>query len=81
MLRNQREQGKTFKVTKGMRAEELLTALKDDFMEHGMDAYKQFKRVGAGIDLTDADLAYTQTSDTAHRDAVLALQRQERDQK
>lgn len=62
-----------------MKADELLTALKDDFMEHGMDAYKQFRRLGAGVDLTSEDLKYGEGSEFAHRDHMLALQRQERD--
>ena len=41
-----------------MKADELLTALRDDFIDHGMDAYKQFRRMGVGLDLTDEDLAY-----------------------
>lgn len=58
-----------------MKADELLTALKDDFIEHGMDAYKQFRRLGVGLDLTDEDLAYGKGSATAHREMMLALQR------
>ena len=79
MLKKQRENLRTFKVSKGMKADELLTALKDDFMEHGMDAYKQFRRLGAGVDLTSEDLKYGEGSEFAHRDHMLALQRQERD--
>ena len=57
-----------------MKADELLTALKDDFMEHGMDAYKQFRRLGVGLDLTDEDLKYVfEGSETAHRDHMLAI--------
>ena len=58
-----------------MKADELLTALKDDFIEHGMDAYKQFRRMGVGIDLTDEDLKYMEGSEEAHLDTMLALQR------
>lgn len=58
-----------------MKTDELLTALKDDFIEHGMDAYKQFRRMGVGVDLTDEDLKYVEGSETAHRDTMLALQR------
>ena len=40
LLKRQKENNRTFKVSKGMKADELLTALKEDFIEHGMDAYK-----------------------------------------
>jgi len=62
-----------------MKADELLTALKDDFIEHGMDAYKQFRRMGIGIDLTENDLKYGEGTETAHKETILALQRKERD--
>ena len=58
LLKKQRVNQRTFKATKGMKADELLTALRDDFIEHGMDAYKQFRRMGVGLDLTDEDLQY-----------------------
>ena len=56
-----------------MKADELLTALKDDFMEHGMDAYKQFRRMGVGYDLKDEDLKYGEGTETAHKDTIIAL--------
>lgn len=50
-----------------MKADELLTALRDDFIDHGMDAYKQFRRMGVGLDLSEADAAYNKSSENGHR--------------
>ena len=63
-----------------MKADELLTALRDDFIEHGMDAYKQFRRMGVGLDLTEDDLKFGAGTELGHRGAMLENQRIERDQ-
>ena len=62
-----------------MKADELLTALRDDFIDHGMDAYKQFRRMGVGMDLTDDDLKYGQHSEYSHRKLMLQMQAKERE--
>lgn len=56
-----------------MKADELLMALRDDFMEHGMDAYKQFRRMGVGLDLTEEDLAYAEGTEKGHVETMLAM--------
>ena len=70
------EQPKVIRVSKGKTPEELLSSLKEDFMERGLDAYGQFKRLGVGVAHTDEGLAYVQDGVRMGLDERLAEQRE-----
>ena len=48
------------RITKGVTAEQLLEELKQDFINQGLDAYQQFKRLGVGVDFTEQGQAYAE---------------------
>ena len=65
-------------VTKGKTPEQLLQGLKDDFISSGLDAYNQFKRLGAGLKHTERGFPYLEGGnadklgqETKHKDRHL----------
>jgi hypothetical protein len=39
---------------------ELLTQLKDEFIDKGLDAYEQFKKLGVGVDFDEQGQAFAE---------------------
>ena len=48
------------RIPKGVSAEQLLEELKQDFINQGLDAYQQFKRLGVGVDFDEQGQAYAE---------------------
>lgn len=48
------------RIVKGATPDQLLTELKNDFIDKGLDAYNQFKRLGVGVDFDEAGNAFAE---------------------
>jgi hypothetical protein len=48
------------RIVKGATPDQLLTELKNDFIDKGLDAYNQFKRLGVGVDFDDNGNAFAE---------------------
>ncbi len=48
------------RVVKGATPDELLADLKNDFIDKGLDAYNQFKKLGVGVDFDEDGNAYAE---------------------
>ena len=46
-------QGPKRRITKGITADQLLNNLKEDFIDQGLDAYNQFRKMGVGVEHND----------------------------
>ena len=54
------QDGPKRRIVKGATPDQLLTGLKNDFIDKGLDAYNQFKKLGVGIDFDDMGNAFAE---------------------